>query len=380
MKIVFLMQDTGVIYGLERATLDLLAGLDQSGCSPHVLLIGETRMRLARSSLRRALRDQNISHEILNVNARFSPRLIRDIRTCLAAQGADVLHTLGYKANLHGGFATRWGRFLPIVSTVHGWLYLPDYRERFYAWLDRRILCRFRKVIVLSRFYERTLLAAGVSRDRLALIPSGLDVSGFRVTPPPESGLTVGMLGRLSFEKNHPMFLRAASAACKQGVPACYLVAGDGPDRPGIEDQIRDLGLADSVILAGYLSRDDFFGQAHIVVMTSRIENLPYTVLEAMAWGRPVIATRVGGLPDLIEDGRTGILVEPDDHHGLADAIRRVAQDPDLRTRLAENAREKLAAEFGYDLMIARHVALYNSLAQAREESTYGSVAGQRSA
>jgi glycosyltransferase involved in cell wall biosynthesis len=362
MKVMFLMQDTGVIYGQERATIDLVAGLREAGQDPHVLLIGETRLRLARSMVRQALRDRELPHEVIDTDSRFSLSPIRRIRELLQQHRADVLHTQGYKANLHGGLAARWGRITPIVSTVHGWLCRPIRREQFYDWLDRRILRRFQRVVVLSRFYEQALLAAGIRAQRLCRIPSGLNLQDMDPTPPPDTGFTVGILGRLSYEKNHAMFLRAAARVCQDGTPACFLIAGDGPDRPEIERQVRALGLSNNVILPGYLSRSDFFGQVHVVVLTSRIENLPYTILEAMAWGRPVIATRVGGVSDLIDDQQTGLLIEPDDHEGLARAITRLAQDPGLRDRFACHARRKLEREFALSNMVTKHIALYEDL------------------
>jgi glycosyltransferase involved in cell wall biosynthesis len=115
--------------------------------------------------------------------------------------------------------------------------------------------------------------------------------------------------------------------------------------------------------LAGFMARDDFFQQAHVVVLCSNMENLPYTILEAMAWSRPVVATRVGGLPDLVDDGATGFLVAPDDAADLAGRLIRLANDGELRNKMGEMGRYKLESEFEVDQMVAKHLDVYQSLA-----------------
>jgi glycosyltransferase involved in cell wall biosynthesis len=137
---------------------------------------------------------------------------------------------------------------------------------------------------------------------------------------------------------------------------------GDGPLRSRLASRLTDLSLDSSVTLAGFLPREEFLARVHAVVLCSRIENLPYAMLEAMAWSRPVIATRVGGMPEVIEDGVTGWLVEPDDVAALAAHFARLAVSPESGRVSGVAGRERLALRFSLGAMVGAHRTLYAAL------------------
>lgn len=366
MKIVFLMQDTGSVYGAERATMDLAEGLrGTGGTDVHVLLIEERRLGLSRSTLREALSGRGLPSTALATDRAFSWTLVHAIRDALRETRADVLHTVGYKADVHGGLAAGWGKVLPVVSTVHGWLFRPYPKELFYGWINVLALKRFSAVIALSRFYENILITKGVSRERVFRIPTGVDIAkmGTRDAAPPgpdpSRPLVVGILGRLSSEKNHQMFLRAAKRVQASGGGVRFVIAGDGPLRAKLEATICQLSIGESVTMMGYADSADFFPGIHVLALCSRIENLPYSVLEAMAWRRPVIATRVGGLPELVEEGKSGLLVPPDSDGALATAIRRFRDEPELISLMGRVGHERLEEEFSLSATLSAHRNLY---------------------
>ena len=372
MRIAFLLQDVGSIYGAERATLDLVEGLRSAGVDARMLLIEEKRLALRESSLQREIEQRQIPVGVIPCRSAFSPALVRGIRSYLDRERVDVLHTVGYKADLHGCLAACRVERVRTVATVHGWLFRPDLKERFYGWLDVRALRKMDAVVALSRYYHDLLCRKGVRKEMLCLIPSGLDPETRNLKPetggptsPSQPGaytFSFGMLGRFSSEKNISMFIRALALARARGVECRAVIAGDGPLRETIESEINSAGLKDVVLMAGYMDRDGFFGEVDLLVTCSKIENLPYGVLEAMARGKPVIATRVGGLPDLIEQGRTGYLVEPEDAKSLADRMEDVARDPGSAARLGLAGRERIEREFALDRMVSRHVELYRTL------------------
>lgn len=360
----FLLQDTGAIYGAQRATLDVVAGLLRSGrVKPGVWLLEETRLRLARSDFRDALQAAGAEITVFPVAGAFSRDCVRRLRDALRAQGVSLLHSVGPKADLFAWLATR-GSEVRHVSTVHGWLFRADWKERLHESVNRFCLRRCDRVICLSSHYESLLLSHGVRRDRLVRLPSGFDSTGLDdLGPGAPREYAAGWMGRLSEEKDIGTFLDAIAR-----VPdGRFLVAGDGPLRPWVESRLRDEpALAHRVVLAGYLPRAGFFRSVGALVMTSRIENLPYTILEAMACRLPVISTRVGGIPDLVEDGVTGLLTPAGDARALAGALARVLSDPAIARRMGDSGRARLERDFSPVRAVAAHERLYAELAGAR--------------
>ncbi len=369
MNVAFLMQDVGIMFGAERATVDLVTRLRKAGDDVRVLLIEEDRLRLEKSDLRDALSAADVPYKFLRTAGAFSPELVRGIRAAAAECGARIVHTIGPKATFHAYFAIRrTGRFL--FSTVHGWLFRRDAKERLYEWLERNILKRFDRVIVLSSYYAGYLLSAGFRREQVVRIPSGFDAGASvsmeeaRRTLAPAEPFTVGMIGRLSTEKNHEMFLRAAREVAARGFKVRFLIAGKGPEKTKLERLLDEWDLADSVRMPGYLPVEQFMRQVHMLVQCSFIENLPYSIMEAMAWCRPVLATAVGGIPDLVEEGRTGFLVPPNDHEALANRICEMSSWPRMVEEMGAAGRRKLESEFSVQRSVDQHRALYAAMGE----------------
>ena len=367
MNIAFLMQDVGAMFGAERATLDLVAGLRKSGEQVHVLLIDEKRLGLGQSDLRDAFAAAGVPFTRLPTSHPFSPALVRKIRKAATDSSAQVVHAVGPKATLHAYLAMR-NTEVRLFSTVHGWLFRRDPKERFYEWLERKVLKRFDRVIVLSSFYDQHLARNGFRRDQVVHVPSGLDVESVvteaeaRRTLAGVDPFTVGTIGRLSTEKNHVMFLRAARDIAGRGAKIRFIVAGEGPERSKLERLVEEWGLSGVVRMPGYLSAGDFMRQVSVLIQCSFIENLPYSAMEAMAWCRPVVATNVGGLPDLIDEGKTGFLVPSDDHEALANRICAMSSWPRLIEEMGLAGRRKLETGFSLRRSVERHRELYASV------------------
>lgn len=373
MHIAFFLQDTGTIYGAERATLDLTQHLQQSGVAQvSVYLMDEARLALADHVLARAFAEHAIRVQHFPVRRAFAPGLAIALRRALKADDVDVLHTIGYKADLHGWLATRGARSVRLVSTVHGWLFRADPKERLYAWINLWVLRRFQRVIVLSRYYEAYLRSKGVPPKTLSRIPSGYRPCVVSRAHQTNHALTVGMLGRLSEEKNHAMLFRVVERF-RPDDSIRFILAGTGPEESRIRSTIKSKGLEPLVECRGYVPTSDFFAEVDLLVLCSRIENLPYSVLEAMATGVPVVATRVGGLPDLIEDGQTGRLVDLDDDAEMATLLRACMSNPEQMRAWSDSARKKLEQEFDPQRVATAHLALYEGLSdQEREARTCG--------
>lgn len=376
MKVAYLLQDTRAIYGAEQATVQLIEGLVVAGIGVQVLLLHETRMGAGSSPLADALRRRVAVTEI-PVQGRFSRTAIVQIREIMAREQMAVLHSTGYKADWHAGIASKWGTIFPVVSTVHGWLFRWNLKERLFQTLNIRALRRFSRVIVLCDFYERYLRRCELNPLQLAKIPTGIRADSIvsrgaarRLWDAPGEVFTFGMLGRLSSEKNHELLLRATQRLARDFdmSPRAWriLIAGDGPLRAKLQKRISQLGLSDRVTLAGRLEPQEFFRHVHVLVQCSRVENQPMSVLEAMAWMRPVIATRAGGLPELVRDGETGFLVNNGHVRDLAAALKNYLIAPEKAHATGLRARDRLERDFPFESMIRDHIGLYDTVAILR--------------
>lgn len=387
MNLFFLMQDTRALYGAERATLRLVSGLAASGVPVRVLLLDEARLSAAAPSpLADAFR-AIAPVETIPVAGRLSRTAVRRIRGILQAAGPRaILHSTGYKADVHAVLASRSSRLFPVVSTVHGWLFRRDLKERLFLAANLWALRRCSRVIVLSAFYEDYLRRRGFTPLQLARIPTAYPSDA---VPPadaadalwhdPDAPFTYGMLGRLSDEKDHDTFLRAAARLARMtaGAPRPWrlLIAGDGPLRDAIVRRIDRLGLSDRATLPGVMDPADFFRRTHVLVQCSRVENQPVSVMQAMAWSRPVLATRAGGLPEWVTPhpadptipapDATGWLVPVGDARALADAMHRCLRSPTLARATGQAARARLLASPPFDAMLRSHLGLYAALLPA---------------
>ena len=253
-----------------------------------------------------------------------------------------IVHTHTAKAGMLGRLAARVAGVPVVVHTFHGHVlrgYFGPLTTAFYRAMERRLGASSDVLVAVSDAVKRDLVALGVAPDaKIRVIPLGLDLEPLTGALPrgslrgeagvPEGAPLVGIVGRLAPIKDVGTFLRAA-AAVRAAVPAArFAVVGDGEERGRLEAERARLGLEDCVFFHGW--RRDMaavYGDLDVVVNCSRNEGTPVALIEALAAGRPVVATRVGGTPDLLGDGRRGLLVPPGDAAALAagvvDALRR---------------------------------------------------------
>lgn len=355
--------------GAETLLLDLLDAALTRGDAAHVAyfsdgpLGAEVAARgigLTRLS-RTGLRDPRALHRMVRLIRRWRP---------------DVVHTHLTKAGIVGQIAARVTG-TPRVQTLHN---VDPWRRR--AWLSRAWrwatdgadAC----IAVSSEVADHVAATGGHSRARIEVIPNGADLSRFDpegTEPLPLSrfGLDRGAvvfaaIGRLTDQKDHATYLRAVAKVAREMPDTRFVVVGVGPLDSDLRDLAASLRLGPDRVafLGGQRDMPALLASVDVMVLSSRWEGLPMVLLEAMAMGVPVLSTAVGGVPRVIEDWKTGLLVPPGAPELLAERMRRLAVDPHLRKTLGAAGRRLVEAEFDAAGMLDRLWAIYDRCGTSR--------------
>ncbi len=359
--------------GVERHVLGLCRYRRREGLDDPLLVL------FREGELARQAREEGFEPVVL-AGGRWNPRLADRLAGLLRERGTEVLHVHGYKAVVLGALAARRGGFA-LVKTEHGRHEpttrpsLTGLRGRGYRLLETLatraavdVACYVTED--LRRHYAR---AHGTVPARV--VPNGIDPPRRQDTRRPEA-LRPGrrhavMVGRVTAVKGMDL---ALAALANESLPPDLdlVVAGEGPLLPRLRRRVAALGLEGRVAFLGFRHDvHDLVAHADLLLMPSRHEGLPYALLEAMALETPVVASRVGGLAEVLRDGRTGLLVPPGDVPALRTACRRLLKDPGLARSLGRAAREEVLRRYTLEAMGSRYEEIYRSAVQAR----FGAVA-----
>jgi len=298
-------------------------------------------------------------------------RLMRRVRP-------DIVHTHTAKAGTLGRIAALICRVPTVVHTYHGHVlhgYFSPSTTRFFVAIERWLARRTHRLLAVSERVRQELLAMGIGTPtRFETVPLGLDLDPFlrceslrgqlrrELAVGPHTPI-VGIVARLVPIKAHELFL-AAAAEIHRTVPECrFAIVGDGERRRELEELTGRLGLEGRVHFLGWRGDlDRVYVDLDVVALTSRNEGLPVSLIEAMAAARPVVATSVGGVPDLVEDGISGRLAPPGDARALASAIVGLLADPDRARAMGGAGRKRVYPALNADRLLADIDDLYTRL------------------
>ena len=291
---------------------------------------------------------------------------------------ADVLVTHTFKPNILGRVAARRVG-IPCVAVSRGWTW-ENLKVRVYETMDRLNLRFVDRVVAVSDGQAARVRKAGVPSSRLAVIRNAARLNAF-VTPDPafrdrlrafcstdtQVSHVVLAAGRLSPEKGFAVLVEAAADVLKTNPQCGFVLFGEGPERAALEARVRELGIVARFRMPGFTADlDKFLAFADVVVLPSFTEGLPNVALEASAAGVPVVATAVGGTPEVIADGQTGFLVPSGQPAAIADRLRQLLDSADLRARMGTAGRERMRAEFTFAAQAERYAELFHSLVARR--------------
>ena len=353
---------SGGFYGAENMLANLLDGLRDLEVDIVLYVIDNAY----NSHLEIASRAEasGIPVTIIHCKGRFDALAAKTLRMSLLASGISVLHTHGYKADLYGYWAAR-SSGIALVSTCHNWT-KASMALRLYCVLDKLVLRGFECVVAVSPQVEEELLRIGIRRKRLRRIANGVATSVSRAQLPSSNSnavLTIGMAARLVEDKGIADLLKAASQLGSMSQRLRFVIAGDGPLRAQFEAQASALDVAERTTFLGFVpDMRSFYASLDIFVLPSLREGLPMSVLEALAAGKPVIASRVGAIPDVVLHEWSGLLIEPGDSSALVSALERLIEDPSLRARLGENGRSHIEESHSALAMSKLYLGLYRDV------------------
>jgi glycosyltransferase involved in cell wall biosynthesis len=304
-------------------------------------------------------------------------RLVRLFR-CIRP---DIVHTHTAKAGTLGRIAAQIVGGAATVHTFHGHVldgYFSAPVTRLFLNIERFLGRRTDRLVTLSPRLRDALVELGIGRpEQVAIIPLGLELDRFAgprdgggalrdALAVPTHAMLLASIGRLVPIKDHATLLQAIARLIPPS--AHLLIVGDGEARGSLERLTTQLGLADRVHFLGWRSDlETILGATDVVISASRNEGTPVALIEAMAAGVPVVATAVGGVPDLVEHGVTGWLVPANDADALAGGIRHLIEAPELRARLARAARPHAIERYGAAHLIRRIEQLYTSVLADRK-------------
>lgn len=274
-----------------------------------------------------------------------------------------IVHANSSKAGVLARLAAALARVPIRMFTAHGWAFSAHSgsASSLYRLADRLVRPLTTQVICVAESERAAGLRAGTCRsDRTVVIPNAVDVAAHPRATPVEAVPLLVSVGRLKAPKDFSTLVRAVARL----EPRSWrlIIVGDGPERPALERQLHAEGLDDAVEFVGERSDvSELLAGADAFVLSSRSEGMPLSVLEAMAAGLPVVATAVGGVPEVVVHDETGVLVAPGDAEALAAALARLIDDPELRRRLGSAGRSRAARHFDLPRFRQAHVELYRA-------------------
>ena len=319
----------------------------------------------------RELAGEGVPVVALNRRSGFHPWLGRRIAEAADAHGASIIHCHHYSPFVYGRLATLWNRRLRILFTEHG--RLSDAPISAKRRLANAVLGRYRgPMFAVSANLRDRLVAEGFS-SRMGVIHNGIDVGPLPGTAERrqaraalgigDEAVVVGTAARLDPVKDLPALVEAVAQVRRSSAPVRLVIVGDGPERAAVEHVAADHGMSDSLCLTGYRADvRDLLAGFDVYANSSISEGISLTILEGMAAGLPVVATGVGGTPEVVIDGETGVLVPARAPTALAQALTGLVHSPERRSQLGRAGRARVVASFAIERMVEDYAREYDQL------------------
>jgi glycosyltransferase involved in cell wall biosynthesis len=371
MKILHIIDSSG-LYGAEIMLLNLMEEQRRMNLAP--MLISLCDLNDQNNEMVEEAKKRDLTALQFRMKRGYSfNSAIKLVRLAQEAHVA-IIHSHGYKGDILIGSLPKHIRGIPMVRTQHGRTSTKKLSKIwFYEALDWLIMRRMAAVIRVNKAAALHQTVNCLPDIHSCIIENGIPELQFepravvRTDPAVHEfcndGFVIGTIARLSEEKGLIHLITALRILSQQNARVKAVVIGEGPQRQALEALVNDAGLAGKILFPGYRDHAyNYLQHFRVFVLPSLTEGLPITILEAMQSKVPIIASRVGGIPAVLEDGKTGILVEPGNPNALADAISRVLSDPQGSMQMGKRAREIALTKYSSRRMAEEYQHLYNSI------------------
>lgn len=369
-KRILHIRDSGGLFGGENVILTLAKNLDKSIFNLRLLCMKRSDGRS--EAFINAAQRIGLAVDIMEVRGRFDRKAILSLRNYILSHRINLIHTHDFKSDFYGLLST-CSLDVKKISTAHGST-RDSPLKRFYLFFDERIVYPFfDRIIAVSEDLRSQLLGKLISPDKIEVIQNGLDIDLLArkdngVKPELVSSATSGakvfaVIGRLYPDKGHIFFIQAFASLAREHQNIIGIIVGDGPEKGNIERQIESFGLGERIQCSGVIEDiKHVYDSIDYLVIPSLTEGLPYVLLEAMASGIPVIATSVGDIPLLVQDGYTGYLVQAGDIEAMTARMRDLITMPEQARLMAERGKKMIEDQYLADCMVRKTEEVYLSL------------------
>lgn len=370
--------------------LHLISGGDKGGAKTHVFtllsaLTEEIDIRVIcfmEGAFYNEIKDMPIPSMLIKQKYRNDLTIIKPLVSHIRKEGYHLIHAHGARANFIAMFLRPFIK-IPIITTVHSDYKLDFtdslYRRFFYTGLNRLALKYMDYYIAVSESFKAMLEGRGFPGDKIYTVYNTIDFERKidytsreefynRYNIDARGKTVVGIIGRFDYVKGHDIFINAAAEVLKKNKDVIFLLAGEGTEQPGLEQQAEKLGIKDKVIFTGFV--DDIFSFINAIdinALSSRSESFPYVLLEGARMKKATVSTNVGGIGDLIKEDETGLLAEPGNFKELAEKILKFVNDEDFRNTMGENLYHFASKNFSKESMKRRHISIYEDVLRRRK-------------
>ena len=364
------LRDTAEIGGPGKTIIETFNAIDRRRFNLHLGVFAR-REETHETPFIAAARAAGMPVHILRGYNQYDPTLIWKIVQLIRALHVDIVHTHEAKSDILIWMATRLVD-VPVMTTLHGWI-SNSAKQRFLKVLDRHVVRSFERVVTVSRQMHDEVAADGYRPGRLCLLHNAIVLEKYQrsghtgalarmlgeVLPRP----ILSCIGRLSAEKGQADLIDAIALVKARGRAVSLVLAGDGPARASLEERARGLEIRHLVHFAGHVGEPQrILEESDLAVLPSHTEGLPNAALEAMAMEVPLLATRVGGTPEVVVDGETGILVDARSPEQLARGIENFLDDPLRWRRFAAAGRKRVEQHFNFERRTRELESVYQAM------------------